>query len=153
MIKSFTAEAFETERVRQVSDEYQQANLEAIRLSAIYIPLIRMAIVAGFAGVLLLGSYWILNGSRTITVGQLVLFAMMTERLLWPLTRLGTTVDDYERAKASARRRLRHARHRAGDPGPGKPAAAAAGARRGDLRSASISATSAAGGTSRCCGI
>ncbi|HEY9422170.1 MAG TPA: ABC transporter ATP-binding protein, partial [Thermoanaerobaculia bacterium] len=34
----------------------------------------------------------------------LVLFAMMTERLLWPLTRLGTTVDDYERAKASARR-------------------------------------------------
>src|SRR6185295_8330596 len=29
---------------------------------------------------------------------------MMTERLLWPITRLGTTVDDYERAKASARR-------------------------------------------------
>jgi ATP-binding cassette, subfamily B, bacterial len=29
---------------------------------------------------------------------------MMTERLLWPLTRLGTTLDEYERAKASARR-------------------------------------------------
>jgi ATP-binding cassette, subfamily B, bacterial len=54
--------------------------------------------------VLLLGSYWILNGEGNITVGELVLFAMMTERLLWPLTRLGTTVDDYERAKASARR-------------------------------------------------
>ena len=29
---------------------------------------------------------------------------MMTERLLWPLTRLGTTLDEYQRAKASARR-------------------------------------------------
>jgi ATP-binding cassette subfamily B protein len=104
VIKSFTAEAFETERVRQVSEEYRQANLRAIRLSAIYTPLIRMAIVVGFAGVLLLGSYWILNGSGVITVGELVLFSMMTERLLWPITRLGNTVDDYERAKASARR-------------------------------------------------
>ncbi len=104
VIKSFTAEDFETERVRQVSAEYQRANFEAIRLSALYTPLIRMAIVMGFAGVLLIGSYWILNGTGNITVGELVLFAMMTERLLWPLTRLGTTVDDYERAKASARR-------------------------------------------------
>lgn len=104
VIKSFTAEAFETERVRRASDEYRSANFEAIRLSALYVPLIRMAIVVGFAGVLLLGSYWILNGTGNISIGELVLFAMMTERLLWPLTRLGNTVDEYERAKASARR-------------------------------------------------
>lgn len=104
VIKSFTAEAFETERVRRASDEYRSANFAAIRLSALYVPLIRMAIVVGFAGVLLLGSYWILNGTGIITVGELVLFAMMTERLLWPLTRLGNTVDEYERAKAAARR-------------------------------------------------
>ena len=134
MIKSFTAEAFETERVRRVSDEYRQANFAAIRLSAVYIPMIRMAIVVGFAGVLLLGSYWILNGSGTITVGELVLFAMMTERLLWPLTRLGTTLDDYERAQASAAARLRPARHRAGDPGPGRPVPLGAGAGRGGVR-------------------
>ncbi len=103
VIKSFTAEPFETERVRRVSEEYRRANFGAIRLSAVYTPLIRMAIVVGFAGVLLVGSYWVLQG-RILTVGELVLFAMMTERLLWPLTRLGTTLDDYERAKASARR-------------------------------------------------
>jgi ATP-binding cassette subfamily B protein len=103
VIKSFTAEAFETERVRRVSEEYRRANYHAIRLSAIYTPLIRMAIVIGFAGVLLVGSYWVLQ-HRYLTVGELVLFAMMTERLLWPLTRLGTTMDDFERAKASARR-------------------------------------------------
>jgi ATP-binding cassette subfamily B protein len=104
VIQSFTAEAFETERVRRASAEYRQANFDAIRLAAVYIPLIRMLIVLGFAGVLLVGSYWVLNGSGVISAGQLVLFAMMTERLLWPLTRLGTTLDDYERARASARR-------------------------------------------------
>jgi ATP-binding cassette subfamily B protein len=103
VIKSFTAEPFETERVRRVSEEYRLANFASIRLSALYVPLIRMAIVVGFAGVLLVGSYWVLQG-RILTVGELVLFAMMTERLLWPLTRLGTTLDDYQRAKASARR-------------------------------------------------
>lgn len=103
VIKSFTAERFETERVRAVSQEYRQANFEAIKLAALYTPVIRMAIVMGFAGVLLVGSYWVLQG-RVLTVGELVLFAMMTERLLWPLTRLGTTSDDFERARASARR-------------------------------------------------
>jgi len=104
VIKSFTAEAFETERVRRVSADYRRANLDAIRFSSAYTPVIRMAIVVGFAGVLLVGSYWVLNGSGVISVGELVLFAMMTERLLWPITRLGNTLDDYERAKASSRR-------------------------------------------------
>jgi len=104
VIKSFTAEAFETERVRQASEDYRRANLDAIRFSSAYTPVIRMAIVVGFAGVLLVGSYWVLNGSGVISVGELVLFAMMTERLLWPITRLGNTLDDYERAKASSRR-------------------------------------------------
>jgi ATP-binding cassette, subfamily B, bacterial len=104
VIKSFTAEAFETERVRHASEDYRRANLDAIRFSSAYTPVIRMAIVVGFAGVLLVGSYWVLNGSGVISVGELVLFAMMTERLLWPITRLGNTLDDYERAKASSRR-------------------------------------------------
>jgi len=104
VIQSFTAEGFETERVRRTSQEYRDANFQAIRLSAAYIPVIRMVIVVGFAGVLLLGSYWVLSGRGILSVGELVLFAMMTERLLWPLTRLGETVDNYERARASARR-------------------------------------------------
>ncbi len=104
VIKSFTAEAFENERVRRASDEYRRANTAAIRLAAAYIPVIRMAIALGFAGVLLVGSYWILDGSGRLSVGELVLFAMLTERLLWPFTRLGSTVDDFERARAAARR-------------------------------------------------
>jgi len=102
VIQSFTAEAFQLERVRTSSEAYRQANLHAIRLAAVYIPLIRMGIAIGFGGVLLLGAYWVLEGSGRLTTGELVLFSMLVQRLLWPITRLGQTLDLYERARASA---------------------------------------------------
>lgn len=104
VIKSFTAEKFESGRVADASQQYKQANYQAIKLSALYVPLIRMAIAIGFGGVLLLGSYWVLEDKGLLTVGELVFFSMMIQRLLWPLTRMGVTLDEYERAKASARR-------------------------------------------------
>src|SRR5690606_37374628 len=104
VIKSFTAERFESERVRAASEEYRQANYDAIRLSAIYVPLIRMAVALGFGGVLLVGSYWAIQDAGILSVGELVLFSMMIQRVLWPMTRLGATLDELERARASARR-------------------------------------------------
>ncbi len=104
VIQSFTAEKFELQRVRESSEAYKAANLHAIYLSAIYIPLIRMAIAVGFGGILLLGAYWVLQGNGRLTVGELVLFSMLVQRMLWPLTRLGQTLDLYERARASAQR-------------------------------------------------
>lgn len=104
VIKSFTAEPYEYERLEETSSEYKNANYHAIKLNALYVPLIRMAIIVGFAGVLLFGSYWILNDSGVITVGELVLFSMMVQRMLWPLTEMGTVLDQFERARASAKR-------------------------------------------------
>ncbi len=104
VIKSFTAERFEAERVEQASNHYKQVNFGAIKLSAVFIPLIRMLIALGMAGAMLLGSYWILNGSGKLTVGELTFFAMMVQRMLWPITRLGQVFDSFERARASARR-------------------------------------------------
>ena len=37
-------------------------------------------------------------------MGELVFFSMMIQRLLWPLTRMGVTLDEYGRATASDRR-------------------------------------------------
>lgn len=104
VIKSFTAEAFELERVKQASHDYRNQNLDAIHFSALYVPVIRMAIALGFGGVLLLGAYWVLQDTGRLTVGELVLFSMLVQRLLWPITRLGQTLDLYERARASASR-------------------------------------------------
>lgn len=104
VIKSFTAENFEADRVREASDAYQKANIRAIKLSTLYVPLIRMLIAVGFGGVLLLGSYWVIEKNGELTVGELVLFSMMIQRMLWPVTRLGKILDDYARARASAER-------------------------------------------------
>jgi len=104
VIQSFSAENFEAKRVDEASTAYLNVNKRAIAVTTAYIPLVRMIIVLGFAGVLWIGSYWVLSGANIITAGELVLFAMMTERLLWPITRMGPTIDNFERANASAKR-------------------------------------------------
>ncbi len=104
VIKSFSAEEFEKKRVAEASDAYQQANLSAIRLNAAYVPILRMFIAMSFAGCMLLGSYWYLEGDQGITLGNLTFFGMMIQRLLWPMTRLGVIFDELERARASIRR-------------------------------------------------
>jgi ATP-binding cassette subfamily B protein len=104
VIKSFTAEDYETERVEKVSENYRDKNFQAIKFSAAYVPLIRMLIAIGFGATMALGAYWIIIGNGKLTVGELTLFAMMIQRVLWPLTRLGSIFDELERAKASIRR-------------------------------------------------
>jgi len=103
-VQSFTAEQHELERVRSLSNAYRDANREAIRLSAAFTPLIRMAILVGFTATLLLGGWLTLEGA--MAVGAYSVLVFMTQRLLWPLTRLGETFDLYQRAMASSTRVL-----------------------------------------------
>ncbi|MCB0612608.1 MAG: ABC transporter ATP-binding protein [Lewinellaceae bacterium] len=104
VIKSFTAEQFEAKRVEETSEQYRDANFKAINWSTVYVPLIRIFISIGFALTLLIGAYWVLFEPGRFTIGSLAFFAMMTQRLLWPVTRLGVVFDEYERARASAAR-------------------------------------------------
>jgi ATP-binding cassette subfamily B protein len=104
-IKSFGGEQRETELITEESDAYRMANHDAIRLSSAFIPLIRMAIVIGFIGTLVYGGFLALEGD-VLTVGQYSVMVFLTQRLLWPLTRLGETFDLYQRAMASAARIL-----------------------------------------------
>ena len=103
-IQSFTAEEREIVRVRNLSDDYRDANRDAIRLSAAFTPLIRMAILCGFTATLLLGGWLTLEGQ--LAIGAYSVLVFMTQRLLWPLTRLGETFDLYQRAMASSTRVL-----------------------------------------------
>ena len=73
-------------------------------MSAAFTPLIRMAILCGFTATLLLGGWYTLEGS--LAVGAYSVLVFMTQRLLWPLTRLGETFDLYQRAMASSTRVL-----------------------------------------------
>ena len=103
-IKSFTSEELEIERVRKASQKYREANRRAIRLSAAFVPLIRMAILVGFTATLLHGGIVTLDGGMEVASYSVMIFMM--QRLLWPLTRLGETFDLYQRAMVSTTRVL-----------------------------------------------
>ena len=101
-IKSFTAEEYEARRLAVESEGYRQSNRRAIALSAAFVPLIRMIILAGFTALLLYGGVEAVNGK--MSVGTYSVLVFLIQRLLWPLTRLGDTFDQYQRAMASTNR-------------------------------------------------
>ena len=103
-IKSFTAENHEVERIRHESDQYRDKNRQAIWLSSAFTPLVRMAIVAGFISIMVFGAQLVLEGALAVGLYSVLIFS--TQRLLWPLTRLGETFDQYQRAMASTTRIL-----------------------------------------------
>ncbi len=101
-VKAFSGEAREVERLEVESRRYATVNGEAIKLSSAFIPIIRIAILAGFVMTLVVGGKAALDG--TLAVGMYSVLVFMTQRLLWPLTELGQILDLYQRAMASCRR-------------------------------------------------
>ena len=101
-VKSFNREETEIERIDRSSNEVREANYAAIKLSAAFIPIIRVAILFGFTATLIVGGYLALDGKLRVSLYAILLFS--TQRLLWPLTELGDTFDLYQRAMASLTR-------------------------------------------------
>ncbi len=103
-IKAYTAQPQARGALEQASRDYESANQSAIKLSSAFVPLIRMAVLSGFVVTLVFGGFRALDGS--LAVGAYSVLVFLTQRLLWPFTRLGETVDLYQRSMASVERLL-----------------------------------------------
>ncbi len=101
-IQAYTAEGFEARNLADASEAYRLRNAEAIRVAAAITPVIRMAILAGFVATLLYGGLLTLRGE--LGVGSYSALVYLTQRLLWPLTRLAEMTDLYQRAMTSVER-------------------------------------------------
>ncbi|MBD2360342.1 ABC transporter ATP-binding protein [Anabaena minutissima FACHB-250] len=101
-IKSFTAENYESARLAIESDAYKKSNAKAIKLSAAFVPVIRMLVLVGFTALLFLGGMAAYSGR--ISIGNYSVLLVLVQRLLWPLVFLGETFDRYQRAMASTKR-------------------------------------------------
>jgi ATP-binding cassette subfamily B protein len=101
-IKSFTAEAYESDRVYQESEAYRRGNQRAIALSVAFQPVLRFFILLGFVLTLYLGGREVLQGQ--LTVGTYGFMVFIVQDLLWPFTELSEIMDEYQRAMASVRR-------------------------------------------------
>jgi ATP-binding cassette subfamily B protein len=103
-IKAFAAESFESVKVANLSRDYVDSNKAAIRVSSAFTPVIRMAVLSGFVATLILAGLKTIRGE--MPVGSFGILVFLTQRLLWPFTSLGQTVDLYQRAMASCDRIL-----------------------------------------------
>ncbi len=103
-IKSFTTESWELERLSKDSNTYRNSNRKAIKLSAAFIPLIRFAILFAFLAILIIGG--LQTWQDKMAIGTYSFLVFITQRLLWPLTTLGHTLDEYQRSMASTKRVL-----------------------------------------------
>lgn len=101
-IKSFTSEKLETQRISKLSKEYQLANKDAIKLSSAFVPVVRMGVLSGFLGTMVLGGFMAFSGA--IAVGSFSVLLFLTQRFLWPFTRLGEIIDLFARSMASTKR-------------------------------------------------
>ena len=102
VIKSFLTYDIEKQSLMNKSTDYKEENIKAIAISSAFNPLIRMGVLAGFLGTMIIGSYMALNG--TIEVGSYSVLVFLTQRFLWPFTSLSVLIDDFERTMASCNR-------------------------------------------------
>jgi ATP-binding cassette, subfamily B, bacterial len=101
-IQAYTAEQFEAEHVRVASNGFRECNSDAIRFSAAITPVIRMAVMMGFVVTLVYGGWLCLH--KELGIGSYTVLVYLTQRLLWPMTRLADMTDLYQRAMASVNR-------------------------------------------------
>lgn len=109
VVKSFTTESFESDRVEDASESHMQARWAARRWSVRFGPGLTLINGAGFAVVFIVGGWWLLFGpplffSGSITVGTVVLFLQYTRQIQGPMSQAGILLNNYERVKASAER-------------------------------------------------
>ncbi len=102
VIRSFSTEDKEVQHLANDSQKYVDANQRAIVVTARFNPLIRMGVLVGFLATFIFGGILALRGE--LNVGSYGVLVFLSQRLLWPLRDLATTVDLFERAMASADR-------------------------------------------------
>ncbi|MBP1986108.1 ABC transporter ATP-binding protein [Halolamina salifodinae] len=112
VIKTFNTEGFESDRVEDVSEEYYDANWDAIETRILFFPALRVIAGIGFIITFTVGGLWVLGeapawitGSQeTLSAGVFTTFILYTQRFIWPMAQFGSIINMYQRARASSAR-------------------------------------------------
>jgi ATP-binding cassette subfamily B protein len=99
VIRAYTQEDAEIESFKKVNREFVNRNLQLIRLSGVFHPLLQCFIGLGFIAVLWFGGSLVVRG--TITIGQFVQFNVYLGYLVWPMIALGWVINIFQRGMAS----------------------------------------------------
>jgi ATP-binding cassette subfamily B protein len=114
VIKTYNTEDYESERVDDVSEDYFDANWDAIGTRIKFFPALRVLAGAGFVITFVLGGIWVFNTQNgnpaplfftgSLKTGEFVGFILLSQRFIWPMAQFGQIINMYQRAKASSAR-------------------------------------------------
>ncbi|SDJ42957.1 ABC transporter ATP-binding protein [Natronorubrum texcoconense] len=110
LTKTTSSESYETERVRDSSRNLFERTMAVLKLSYLYRPGMELLAGLAFAATFLVGGLWLATDTApgpltgTLSVGDFVVFLMLTQRIVDPLAEVSNIVDQYQNAKASSER-------------------------------------------------
>jgi len=109
VVKTYGRESFERDRVEEASEEYLDANWDAITTRIKFFPSLRVITGFGYVLTFLVGGYWLLFGpplffSGGLTLGTLTAILLYSRRYLWPMRQFGNVINNYKYAFAAAER-------------------------------------------------
>jgi ATP-binding cassette subfamily B protein len=114
VIKSSNTESYESDRVDDVSQDYFDANWDAIDTRIKFFPGLRLLAGFGFVFTFLVGGLWVIEQEAgrgapwlftlTLSTGEFVTFILLTQRFIWPMAQFGQIINMYQRARASSAR-------------------------------------------------
>lgn len=102
IVRAYRQETAEIERFAALNEEYKRRNMALARLFGTMHP--AFGLLAGIAGVVVLGVGGMLTLRGTISVGSFVAFGLYLNLLTWPLIALGWVVNLFQRGSASMTR-------------------------------------------------
>jgi len=102
VIRAFAQEESERNEFARLNQQYVDRNMNLVKLSAVFRPLMQFFIGLGFAAILLIGGYETARGRMTI--GEFTAFTLYLELLIWPLIAMGYVTNLVQRGAASLKR-------------------------------------------------
>ena len=102
MIRAYVQEAAELVRFNRLNEDYIAQNIQLVRISGLFEPLLEMLIGVTFLIVLWAGGYRVLSGK--ISLGGFVMFNTYMGMLVWPMIAMGWVVNLMQRGSASFER-------------------------------------------------
>ena len=111
VIKSYTTEPYEADRVESASETVLKERWDVIKTRIAFFPAMNLVNWAGFCVLLVVGGIWISSGpplffTKPLSVGVLVAFLMYNRQFTQPIIEGGQLVDQYYRGRAAAVRIL-----------------------------------------------
>jgi ATP-binding cassette subfamily B protein len=115
VVKSYTTERVETDRIEDTSRDYLDAQWDAITTRIKFWPTLRLVTAVGYTTTFLVGGYWVMANRGVVgpqlpffrgalTAGTLVVFLSYSRRFMWPMRQFGQVVNDYQYAEAAGER-------------------------------------------------